>query len=336
MSKSTIKDVARAAGVSVGSVSRVLNGLPVSPHMKQSVEQAMARLSYEPNSLARSMRTNSTGAIGYFVPDVANPLYGAIITAVDQRLKDRGLMLLLASARGRSGREVLAEFRRRRVDGLIFTPDSETDPDLIRELAAFNAPTVIQTVRYPDNFFGVRIGYRAALRAATDYLLGLGHRRIALLTPLAELWPGRERIAGFQEAFTLRGLDLADALVRPQHLSLDPEQDALTLLRSDNPPTAMIMPGTRVLAGVLRAARACQRSVPRDLSLISIGDNEWVSSHDPAITTLRWPVDILANAIVDLLVGQIDHLRTEPLQVTVPAELVVRESCSAPPAGKAR
>lgn len=330
MSKSTIKDVAREAGVSVGSVSRVLNGLQVSPRMRQAVDSAMARLDYEPNSLARSMRTNSTGAVGYFVPDVANPLYGAIINALDQRLKARGLMLLLASARGRNGREVLAEFRRRRVDGLIFTPDSETDPELIRELKAFHGPMVIQTVEFPDSFYGVRIGYRAGLRSATDYLLGLGHRRIALLTPLTELWPGRERAAGFHQAFEARNLNLKDALVCPQHLGLDPELDVLRLLQSPEPPTALILPGTRILAGALRAARTCKLAIPSQLSLISIGDNDWVSSHDPAITTLRWPVETLAETITELLVSQMDGNRDHPVQITVPAELVLRDSCTGP------
>lgn len=330
MSKSTIKDVARQAGVSVGSVSRVLNGLPVSPGLQRNVEQAMALLQYEPNSLARSMRTNSTGAVGYFVPDVANPLYGAIINALDQRLKARGLMLLLASARGRKSMDVLAEFRRRQVDGLIFVPDSENNPELINALKEFPAPTVIQSVEYPTHFHGVRVGYRAGTRQAVSYLLGLGHRRIALLTPLAGLWPGRERITGYREAFADQGLKVDETLIRPQNLALDPAHDLEELLSGTNPTTALILPGSRILATTLRYAREKGLSIPDDLSLISVGDNEWVAGYSPAITTLRWPVETLVKAMVELLVSQLDSRSLRPVQIIIPTELVLRDSCAPP------
>lgn len=327
MARSTIKDVAREAGVSVGSVSRVLNGLAVSARLKQQVNAAVARLRYEPNGLAQSMRTKSTGAVGCFVPDIANPLYGAIINAVDRCLRRHGLMLLLASARDRDELDVIAEFKRRRVDGLIFSPRSETDPQLLDALTRFGAPVVIQSMELPSRFHAVKVDYRSGIRAATDYLIGLGHRRIALLTPLAELWPGRERIAGFHEAFSKNLVDLSGATVSPQALALDPAHEVQALLRGSQPPTALILPGTRILAGALRAVRECQLRIPRDISLISIGDNEWVASHDPAITTLRWSVDNLAGALVELLLAQISAPERQPQQVTIPTDLVLRDSC---------
>lgn len=332
MARHTIKDVAREAGVSVGSVSRVLNGLPVSDRLHRKVEEACSRLQYEPNSLARSMRTNSTGAVGFFVPDVANPLYGAIINSLDQRLNARGLMLLLASGRGRKARDVVAEFRRRRVDGLIFVPDSENDPELIRALEEFGAPTVIQSVEFPNRFYGVRVGYRDGTRQAVDYLLGLGHRRIALLTPLRHLWPGREREAGYREAFQHRGLEIDDALLQPLASGLSPLPDLETLMTGADRATALILPGSRILALALRLAREKGLNVPGDLSIISVGDNDWVATYSPAITTLRWPVETLVDNLVELLVGQMENRSLRPLQVTVPTELVLRDSCAVPPA----
>lgn len=327
MAKSTIKDVAREAGVSVGSVSRVLNGLPVSPRLRQKVEDAKTRLKYEPNNLARSMRTNSTGAVGFFVPDVANPLYGAIINSLDRRLQARGLMLLLASARGRKARDVLAEFRRRRVDGLIFVPDSEDDPELIRALEDFSAPTVIQSVEFPTQFYGVRVGYRAGTRQAVDYLISMGHRRIALLTPLPHLWPGRERSAGYREAFEQRGLPVNEDLIRPLTIGQDPMPELEALLSGPDRATALILPGSRILALALQLARQQGLSIPRDLSIISVGDNDWVSTYSPAITTLRWPVDLMVDTMLELLLKQMDQSSVRPVQVTIPTELVLRESC---------
>ncbi|WP_328189037.1 LacI family DNA-binding transcriptional regulator [Marinobacter sp. OP 3.4] len=331
MARSTIKDVAREAGVSVGSVSRVLNGLPVSPRLRQKVEEARTRLRYEPNNLARSMRTNSTGAVGFFVPDMANPLYGAIINSLDQRLQARGLMLLLASARGRKAKDVLAEFRRRRVDGLIFVPDSEDDPELISALEDFSAPTVIQSVEFPSRFYGVRVGYRVGIRQAVDYLLGLGHRRIALLKPLSHLWPGREREAGYREAFAHRGLTVDDELLRPLAVGLNPMPDLEAMLQGPDRATALILPGSRILALTLQMARQLGLSIPEDLSIISVGDNDWVSTYSPAITTLRWPVETLVDTMVELLVKQMDGSSQRPVQVTVPTELVLRDSCGPVP-----
>ena len=333
MAGSTIKDVAREAGVSVGSVSRVLNDLPVSERLRQKVEAAVADLNYEPNGLAQSMRTKSTGAVGCFVPDISNPLYGAILNAVDARLRQRGLMLLLASSRGRNELDVIAEFKRRRVDGLIFSPGSETDPRLLEALRRFGAPTVIQGLEFPEEFSSVRVDYRAGTRGATEYLLGLGHRRIALLTPLATLWPGRERIAGFREAFERLGIEPDDAQVRPQNLELDPSHEVAGLLASKSPPTALIVLGTRILAGGLRAIREHGLKVPDDISVISIGDNEWVASHDPAITTLRWSADAVASALVELLRARMEDHNDTPQQILVPTDLVLRDSCAPPTAG---
>lgn len=336
MAKSTIKDVAREAGVSVGSVSRVLNGLPVSPRLRQKVEEASTRLQYEPNSLARSMRTNSTGAVGFFVPDVANPLYGAIINSLDRRLNARGLMLLLASGQGRKARDVVAEFRRRQVDGLIFVPDSENDQDLMRDLENFSAPTVIQSVEFPSRFYGVRVGYRSGTRQAVDYLLNLGHRRIALLTPLPHLWPGREREAGFREAFRQHDLVVDNDLIRPLAMGRDPVPELEAVLQGPGRATALIVPGSRVLALALQMARQQGLGIPDDLSVISVGDNDWVATYSPAITTLRWPVETLVDAMVELLINQMDGRSLRPVQVTIPTELVLRDSCGRAPAADRR
>ncbi|MFC4259747.1 LacI family DNA-binding transcriptional regulator [Marinobacter lacisalsi] len=336
MARSTIKDVAREAGVSVGSVSRVLNGLPVSPRLRQKVEEARSLLQYEPNSLARSMRTNSTGAVGFFVPDVANPLYGAIINSLDRRLNARGLMLLLASGRGRMARDVVAEFRRRQVDGLIFVPDSEDDADLMHDLERFSAPTVIQSVEFPSRFYGVRVGYRDGTRQAVDYLLDLGHRRIALLTPLPHLWPGRERQAGYREAFRQHDLTVDDDLIRPLAIGRDPLPDLKAVMQGPDRATALILPGSHILALALQQAREHGLSIPHDLSIISIGDNDWVATYAPAITTLRWPVETLVDALVDLLINQMDDRSLRPVQVIVPTELVLRDSCGPVPSTDGR
>ncbi len=333
MAGMTIKDVAREAGVSVGSVSRVLNGLAVSETMKRKVEAAMAKLGYQPNALARSMRTRSTGAVGFLVTDVSNPLYGAIIHAVEGRLRHRGLMLLLASFgadQPQSELDAIAEFKRRRVDGLMLAPGSAVDQPLIDAIEQFGAPVAVIGGDFPAHINAVATDFRSGVRTATRYLLDLGHRRIALLTPLVDLWPGRERIAGFREAFAEACVSEAGAIVRPQHLNRDAASEVNALLEQDEPPTALILLGTRILAGALHSLRGKRLSIPADISIISIGETAWTTVHEPPITTLRWSVEEVAAGLVELLLAQMKGGSEGIHRITVRTELVVRESCSAP------
>lgn len=334
MAGMTIRDVAREAGVSVGSVSRVLNGLAVSDRMKRKVDVAMAKLGYQPNALARSMRTRSTGAIGFLVSDVSNPLYGAIIRAMEMRLRRRGLMVLLASFgadQPQSELDAIAEFKRRQVDGLVLAPGSRVDQPLVDAIVGFGAPVAVTGGDFPAHVCSVATDFRSGVRAATRYLLGLGHQRIALLTPLIDLWPGRERIAGFREAFIEAGVNEAGAMVRPQNLNRDAASEVRALLDREQPPTALILLGTRILASALRTLREKELHIPDDLSVISIGDNEWTAAHDPAITTLRWSAEEVASGLTELLLAQMEGHQDEPGRVLVRTELVLRDSCAAPP-----
>jgi len=338
MARVTIKDVAREAGVSLGSVSRVLNGLPVSDRLLQKVNAAIAKLGYAPDALAQSMRTHSTGAIGCLVPDISNPLYAAIVNTLDRGLQHQGYMLMLASpaAGGRSELQIIAEFQRRRVDGLIIAPDSETDPALMEALGRFNGPIVVLGRDFQQRFDTVLVEYRTGVQAATRYLLSLGHRRIALMTPLIDVWPGRERVAGFRAAYAELGLDPALGVVLPQTLELDAAADVDRLLGSAEPPTALLAIGGRVLTGALRAIRSRGLRIPTDLSLISIGDPEWVGVFNPAITALRWDVARLAQSTIALLLkSQQAGQAASPQRVLISTDLVLRDSC-APPAAVGR
>ena len=145
--------------------------------------------------------------------------------------------------------------------------------------------------------------------------------------------PSRERIAGFRAEFAAAGIEPAGAQVRVQASSMDFAQgDALALLRAEDRPTAIIALGTRILAGVLRAARDLRLSVPNDLSVLSVGDTDLAAVHTPAITALRWNLEDVGRAAAELL---LQRLRGEGTGVQssalVPVDLVLRESCGPPP-----
>lgn len=324
MPRITIKEVAARAGVSVGSVSRVLNDLPVSDKLEKKVRAAMDGLGYQPDSLARGLRTRSSGAVGCLVTDIANPFYSALIKVLEGRLREHGKMLLLASSGGDLGRELalLDELRGRRVDGLVLAPGSDTGEPLRRALARFGAPVSVLSGDLPD-FPAVVADYHGAVRQATAELLGLGHRRIALLTAMTGLWPGRQRIDGFRRAFTDAGLDHSGARVVP--LSADAAADLRALLDGPAAPTA-VMVGARALPAVLAVLRERGLGIPERMSLISLADSEWASLYQPAISALHWDLAQVADALLAPLLAQAPAAGP----VTVAGTLVHRASCAAP------
>ncbi len=339
----TIRDVARAAGVSLSSVSRALNGgKNVSPRIAREVAAAAQKLGYQPDFAARSLRTRSSGLVGCLVSDVSNPLNAAIVQAAEARLREAGYLLIIANTANDATRERAAagEFRGRRLDGMLIAPCSDANDGMWRDLVSAGTPVVVLD-RDPLHEDGeavspaVLVDHRAGALAATRYLIGLGHRHIALLTADARMRPSRERISGFREAFAESGLEPAGAQLCIQSTPMDFAQgDALRLLRAESRPTAIIALGTRILAGVLRAARELDLSVPADLSVLSVGDTDLAAVHSPAITSLRWSLDDIGRAGAELLLqrlrGQASGAQSRAL---LPVDLVLRESCAPPISG---
>lgn len=349
VSKSTIRDVARTAGVSVGSVSRALNGgKNVSARVARDVAAAAEKLGYQPDFLARSLRTRTTGMVGCLVSDVANPLYASIVQAAEARLREAGLLMIVANTANDPTREraMVAAFRSRRLDGMLVAPGSDANDRAWRDMATGGVPVVILDRDVPGrdvpgrdvageedvSLPAVLVDHREGARTATRYLIGLGHRRIALLTPGARMRPGRERIAGFKAAFAEAAIDPAGAQVCLQESSMDFAQgDALALLRGERRPTAIVALGTRILAGALRAARDLGLAVPRDLSVIAVGDTDLAAVHSPAITALRWSLEDVGRAAAELLLQRLKGNSGEgQSRALLPVDLVLRESCAAP------
>lgn len=353
MSVVTIRDVAQAAGVSLASVSRALNGgKNVSARVARDVAAAADRLGYQPDFLARSLRTRTSGMVGCLVSDISNPLNATIVKAAEARLREAGYLLVVASTANDPGREraAAAEFRGRRVDGMLVAPGGDANAKAWRALVAAGTPVVIVDRDAPGREAGdggededevswpaVQVDHRGGARAATRYLLGIGHRRIALLTADAVMRPSRERIQGFREIFDEAGVDPAGARLCLQSSAMDfAHGDTLALLRGDSAPTAIVALGTRILAGVLRAARDLGLVVPRDLSVMSVGDTDLAAVHTPAITALRWSLEDVGRAAADLLLRR---LRGEASQAQshalLPVDLVLRDSCAPPAAQRA-
>lgn len=330
--QATIRDVAQAAGVSLGTASRALNRSGrVSEDAIAAVTRAAQRLGYEPDAIAQSMRTGSTGVVGLLVTDFANPLYARVITAVEARLQMAGYALLLANTHNDARKEkaLIELFRRRRIDGLLLGPCESENPQLLERLSDEHFPVVALDRDFGEQGSGLHVDHFNGALQATRYLLNMGHERIALLTPGSTLRPGRERIAGFRDAYAERGLKPDAKLIRAERSSMEfAFSESLSLLSSREPPTAFMCLGTRILAGVLQGLRHSGRSAPDDVSVISIGDTDLSQLFSPSITALTWDLGAVGTALAELLLKRINP--TEPVEaerIVITTQLVLRESC---------
>lgn len=335
----TIRDVAEAAKVAVGTVSRVLNGhKSVSEDVRRRVLRAVKKLSYEPDRVAQSMRLGVTRTVACATRDISIPGYGSIVSAAEDVLRNYGYTLLLAMTEERKEREIelLRLFMQRRVDAIIMTMSNEDDPELCQQIRQLSVPVVLLDRDHPPEIDAVMVDHRRGTRTATEYLLGLGHTRIALLTGRPSSRPGRERIAGFKEALAGAGRKAQQSIVRTGGFSAEfGLREASSLLSSAKPPTAIIAGGMGMLPGVLQAIRVHSLSIPDDISVIAGSDTDLAALATPGITAVRWSGTDEGRMAVQLLLNRLgSHRDGPPQRVMLSTELIIRGSCRPPRAGR--
>jgi LacI family transcriptional regulator len=328
----TIRDVAVAAGVSVGTASRVINGYTsVAADIRLRVQSAIEELGYEPSVVAQSMRSGATRTIGVIVRDITVSIFADFVRSIEETLDTAGYSLIIACSEDQKDREaaIMRMFDRRKVDGLIMTTASENDSELVKTRAALGIPIVFTDREVKGGYDSAFILHRAGTRQATEYLIGIGHRRIGLITGSQRLYPGRERVAGYREAFAAHGLSPELGYVRADSFHSDfCFSAAMDLLQGPRRATAIIAGGFGVLSHVLRAARQLRLAVPQDLSLVSGADSELAQLSSPSITSITSDMSSVGRNVAKLLLDRISGaIKGEARRLTFPAELSIRESC---------
>jgi LacI family transcriptional regulator len=328
----TMREVARAAAVSLGTVSRVINRkATVRAEVRERVTAAMDQLGYVPDAVAQSMRTQATRALGCIVSDISNPLFSRLVAAAEGALKAADYTMVLTASHDSTDREMelLSVFRRRRLDGIMTTVSREGDERVHRLLQELPMPVILVERSLPIPVDTVVTDHFGGAYQATSYLLTLGHRRIGLITVTQEALPGRERMRGFRQAHAEHGVSLHPELTAFHGLSAEyGYSTAYELLSATDPPTAIIA-GAGQMLGVLKATRALGVDVPRDLSLIRIGDTDLAELFSPPLTVVRWEPERVGRVAAELLISRISGTgRKGPLHVVLPAELVLRRSCA--------
>ena len=332
--RTTIEQVAAAAGVSRSTVSRVANGsTAVSPQALRAVEDAIARLGYVPNRAARSLAMRQTHAVALIVPEdtarfFGDPYFGAVVAGISERISRSDYLLNLLVASDDPGGRVTGFVRNGGVDGAIILSHHTSDRFVDRIAEA--VPVVFggrpSTAREAD--WIVDVDNVAGARAATEHLIRTGRRRIATITGPQSMAAAIDRLTGFRGALAAAGL-APWAELPGDYAEADGARAAQTLLARAGSgsalPDAIIAASDLMARGALRTLRAAGVRVPEDVAIVGFDDSPVALSTDPTLTTIRQPMQeqgrMLAEVLLDLLAGA-----EPPRRTILGTELVVRQS----------
>jgi LacI family transcriptional regulator len=333
----TIKDVARLAGVSPMTVSRVINGSErVSPETRRRVEEAIADLGYVPSRLARGLIRQKTGTLALIVPDVANPFFTLIVRGAEDVARRAGYRMLLCDTRSDLAleREVIEEMIAHRVEGIAIAPVSDRSRNHLLRLREFGVEVVLIDRTVPGIDCDVVVGDNAGGgKRLVEHLIGLGHTRIGLIVESDEVSTARDRHQAYVAALEAGGLPVDQELI--VHSTVDPEGGRVgmrRLLGLHDPPTAVFTVNNLVALGAIEAVRAANLEVPDDVALVCFDDIEYASRLYPFLTVMAQPAETLGSLGTQLLLDRIAGRAPEqPRVVVLPAQFIVRRSCGAVP-----
>jgi LacI family transcriptional regulator len=334
----TIRQLARASGVSIGTVSRALNGYAdVNPETRERIMRLARELDYTPAAAARSLKTQRSHVIGVFLetgeghPDLQHPFFHEVLVGLKNSIGAGGYDLLLFASEhpgnGYGSHTYLKRARHHDVEGTVLMGTDPEDPE-VRRLVRSELATVGVDVELegPATTFVMSDNNDGAAKAVR-YLHSLGHRRIATITGLLETKPGADRLKGYRQAMQATGLAYRDEYVAYGDFYVESGRRAMAdLLALDEPPTAVFAASDMMALGAIRAAGDAGLSVPADLSVVGFDDIQLADHMNPPLTTLRQDKAGLGVAAGTALMRLIDGEEAAQPSTVLPVELVRRGS----------
>lgn len=332
----TIKDVARQAGVSVGTVSHVINNtVSVRGKTRDRVLEAIKELDYHPNSVARSLQSRRTNTISLVLPATERSLgeysyLSDLLAGITDECRQHNFDLLLSSSSPEE--EGLTTYKRmakgKRVDGCIFTctqKDDERIPYLLEEdmpFVAFGRSNEEWDFPYVD------VDGEAGVRQGVRYLIDLGHRRIGFMGLPSELMCSRHRLKGYRLALEEKGLDFDPALITERKATqMEGYQAMKRMLKLELPPTAVMTSSDLMALGAMKAAQEEGLIVGHDVSIVGFDDIQVAANYHPPLTTIRQSTYEIGVMLCHMLIQLIRGKELSERQIILQPELIVRESC---------
>lgn len=331
---SSIREVARLAGVSVATVSRALKTPEVvSPATRDKVLAAVEQADYRPNLTAVQFRSQRTRNLVVLVPSIANTFYARVIGGIQQAAQSRGYGVLLCNTQGDEAVE--AQYARlvtsRQADGLIqlraYNPFA-ADASASAPLDMVNACEVLDDPPCST----IQLDNRTAAREMTEHLIALGHRRIGMIKGPKRSPLTRDRVAGYRDALEAAAIAFDDALLCPGDFTPRSGHDgARQLIQQSERPTAIFCESDEMAIGALHCLKRAGIKVPDEISVVGFDDIEFAQYCDPPLTTIAQPAEAFGETAVDVLVAWIEGRSRQPAHRVLPHRLVIRASTAAVP-----
>jgi LacI family transcriptional regulator len=334
----TMRDVARLAGVSVSTVSAVVNkkGI-VSPELTEKVQRAIEAMGFRPHAGARGLRLGRTHIIGMVLQDITNPFFVEVMRGVEEEAIKNGYEIIVCNSNGRSELEQkhLNALYTQRVDAILLAP---CDSYAAREvLVGHHSPMVfMDCVPMRAEVLSVVTDNFAASFEATRYLLGLGHRRVAIISGRGVHSTIVDRVEGFRRAMEEAHIPILGDQLRYGGSNIESGYDlGLALLKSPEPPTAIFALNNRMTLGILQALRELKIPCPEQVSVLGFDDFDWAAVSDPPLSAIAQPTDEIGKRAVELALGSIraeeEGTTVEKQQIVLKCSLRVRKSTGPPP-----
>lgn len=334
----TIKEVAEKAGVSVMTVSRVINNSKyVSQETRKRVEQAMKELGYVPNALAHGLITKKTHVLGLIISDITNPFFTTIARGVEDTAIKNGFNIILCNTDEDPEKEerYIELLLRKRVDGIILSPSNCNKSNGISLILSKNVPLVLidRCVKglevdcvYSDSFSGAY--------ELTKYLIGLGHSRIGIIVGPKRISTAIKRVEGYKKALKEANITLDENLIKwgEKYSREDGYNNTMALLKIDNPPTAIFGGNRLITVGILKAIRELGLRIPKDISVVSFDEVEDISVTTPFLTVVSqnsYAIGIIATEWLLKRIKEGGKSLDPPQNIVLQPELIIRESCRA-------
>jgi len=330
-----LADVAEQAGVSVSTVSRVINRPEmVDPDTRSQVESVLSEMDYRPSRVARRLKNRGKAQIlGVIIPDIQNPFYSEIVRGIEDVAYTRDYAVILCNSEEDPDREdfYLNVLHGESADGVILPPLLRAGNSYASDIERYDFPIVCFDRRLPgDPVDTVVVDNRKGARQVTNHLLDLGHRSIGVICGPENLSTSTERLEGYKQALRDHGVDVDERLIRmgPPHREAGHDH-AGELFSLDDPPTAIFAANNQLCLGTLECARERHLAIPSDIAIVGFDDAPWAKLLDPPLTTVRQPTYEIGKQAAQRLFDRLDHPDSPPSLTTLDPTLCIRKSCGA-------
>ena len=328
----SMNDVAKKAGVSIATVSRVLNNNGnVNEATRVKILKAIKDLKYQPSRVAKRLRSKSVSSnlFGVLIPDIENPFYVDVLRGIEELAYNNNSAIIMCNFGQDEKKEklYLDILQSEAIDGLIAAPAREDDPQLIRMLKGGLPVVCVDRGLSGADVDVVLVDNRTGAFNAVDYLIKSGYKRIAYIAGLPEIPSSKLRESGYKDALAENGIPFCEELVRFGNSKHESGiQLCSELLDLPNPPDAIFTGNNLITLGALETIHKRKLKIPKDIAIVGFDDMYWSSSLNPPLTAVRQPAYEIGKRAVELLIQRIQDPERSCIQMTLNTELMKRSS----------